>query len=502
MTHENWPKDSLASVRAILQEYINDVKMLQKQQDQAARRLKTSYKDAELIGLIQKTSQSSNGSPQSNIYNNYISDNTIEQLNIVQDNKQSIITQDKGSSGQKRSREQTPEQPSIPTSEQPSTLTRGKRNCRSATDKNFVSSEIISDHDTNSNTTSSPSSFFPSDLMDTPVGYTCRIEICELGDFSHTPLPIRNSQFAALVASAKEKCDESQLFPTDCLTRLHASTIFKTDGPFLLSDGDDNDSNGLPENIYKNIHAFKRAMQRRTLYIQPHPYTTLKQMAFDNIITSTYLLHGKPRVKCKGSELSQVALSVSTFLCPLFSAHDQVQVEFDNTSWVFKQQDDIEIESLRPDIIFYFQQQEEVVEIGCGEVKKPGASQALLDKDKMRVLEMMKRQLHLRLCRAKKEYEAVTFGILVQGTMVILLQMQMDLENGVYMYHEEQSFTLPTTYHTYVHMDIALEVINKFKDQMLNSLLKVEDHDCESIWDLYKPHVRPTVSCFEPIYHS
>lgn len=51
-------------------------------------------------------------------------------------------------------------------------------------------------------------------------------------------------------------------------------------------------------------------------------------------------------------------------------------------------------------------------------MKKPGVSQALLNEDKMRVLEVMKRQLHLRLCHAKKEYEAVTFGILVQGKII------------------------------------------------------------------------------------
>lgn len=217
--------------------------------------------------------------------------------------------------------------------------------------------------------------------MNIPVGYTCRIEMCELQDIPCTPLPIHNSHFAALVASAMKKCDENQLFSTDCVTRLHASAIFKTDGPFLLSDDDDSGSNSLPENVCKNIHAFKRAMQRRTLYIPPHTYTTLNQMVLDNVITSTYLLHGKPRIKGKGSELSQVALSVSSFLCRLFSAHDQVQVEFDNTSWISKQQDDNDIESLRPDIIFYYQQQEVVVELGCGEVKKPGVSQALLNED-------------------------------------------------------------------------------------------------------------------------
>lgn len=95
-------------------------------------------------------------------------------------------------------------------------------------------------------------------------------------------------------------------------------------------------------------------------------------------------------------------------MCPLLSAHDQVQIKFDDTSGIFKQQDAYEIENLCPNITFYQQQ----------EVKKPSVSEALLNQDKMRVLEVMKRQLHLRLYRAKKEYEAVTFGILVQGKLI------------------------------------------------------------------------------------
>ncbi|KAG2230843.1 hypothetical protein INT48_003996 [Thamnidium elegans] len=517
-THNDWLKDSLASVRAILHDYVKDVKDQQRQQNHATTRLKTSYNDAELESLIERESNND----QSTIWNNYISSNTIEQLTIGQ----STMMQKKGSSGQKRSRDQTPEQPSMstpeqpstptpekpstptsekpstPTSEQPSTSTRGKRNCKRITDESFVPSEIITDDDTNSDVTSSPSSFYPSDLMRTPIGYTCRIEMCELEDFFPIPLPIRNSHFAALVASAIKKSDENQLFPSDCLTRLHASAIFNTDDSFLLSDDDDNESDVLPENVYKNILAFKRAMQKRTLYIQPHTCSNLEQMALNSIITSSYLLHGKPRIESKGSEIDLVASSVSIFLSPLFSAHDQIQIKFDTTSWIFKQQDDTDNVSLRPDIIFNCQQQEEVVEVGCGEIKKPGASQALLDEDKMRVLEVMKRQLHLRLRRAKKEYEAVTFGVLAQGTTVILLTMKMDLEDGVYIYHEQQPFTLPTTYLTHSHMDTSLEVIVKFKDQMLNSLLRVEDNDCKSIWNLYKPHVRPTVISFNPIYHD
>lgn len=53
-----------------------------------------------------------------------------------------------------------------------------------------------------------------------------------------------------------------------------------------------------------------------------------------------------------------------------------------------------------------------------------------------------------------------------KGITVILLRMQMDLENGVCMYHEEHPFTLPTTYHTHAQMDIALEVISNFKVNM------------------------------------
>ncbi|KAG2206123.1 hypothetical protein INT47_003772 [Mucor saturninus] len=487
LTHANWSKDTLSSLRAILNDYVADVKDQQHKNPKTAR-LKTVYKDAELRELLKNVSESS----RSEAY--YITGNNIEQLNI--DHNQGAISRNT-TFIQKRSRETTPTSSS---SAQPSSPTGIKRNRRSTTSEDFVSSELITDSDNNSDGNSSPSSFFPSDLMTTPVGYTCRIDMCELPDNTCTPLPIPNSHFAAMVDSSIKKSDESQLFPTDCDARLYASSIFSADGPFLNNTGSDI----LSEHVYQNIRVFTQAIQRRTLYLPPHGYTTLNEMALDNVIRSTYLLHGKPRINTKQSELSQVALSVSTFLSPLFSAHDPVQVEFDSTSWIFKQENAKanEVESLRPDVIFYHEHQGMVMEVGCGEVKKPGVSQALLKEDKMRVLEVMKRQLHLRLFHAKKKYEAVTFGILVQGTNVILLKMEMDLEDGVYMYHEEYPFTIPTTYDTHTHMAIALEAINSFKDQMFKSLPKEEDQHCQGIWDQYKFHVRPTVSHFEPIYHD
>lgn len=72
-------------------------------------------------------------------------------------------------------------------------------------------------------------------------------------------------------------------------------------------------------------------------------------------------------------------------------------------------------DKLRPDILIHARQHGQVIEVACGEVKKPDVSQQHLNEDKIRVLEVMKRQLHIRLKYAKAHYEAVIFGILVQG---------------------------------------------------------------------------------------
>lgn len=49
------------------------------------------------------------------------------------------------------------------------------------------------------------------------------------------------------------------------------------------------------------------------------------------------------------------------------------------------------------------------------------------------------------------------------GPSVILLQLRLDLDKGVYIYDEQRSFSLPTSYETYAHMDISLEPMHGFK---------------------------------------
>ncbi|KAI7892148.1 uncharacterized protein EV154DRAFT_562579 [Mucor mucedo] len=216
------------SLRAILNDYTAGVKDHRNEGPKTAR-LKIVYKDAELRELLENVSESS----QSQAY--YISGNTIEQLNIVKGHNQGTISRN-ATFIQKRSRETTPTSAS---STQPSSPTGIKRNRRSTTNEDFVSSEFITVSDNNTDDNSSPSSFFPSDLMATPVGYTCRMDMCELPGNTCTPLPIPNPHFAAMVDSSIKKSDETQLFPTDCDARLYDSSIFSTDGAFLSNTGSD-----------------------------------------------------------------------------------------------------------------------------------------------------------------------------------------------------------------------------------------------------------------------
>ncbi|KAI7852232.1 hypothetical protein BDC45DRAFT_513768 [Circinella umbellata] len=146
-----------------------------------------------------------------------------------------------------------------------------------------------------------------------------------------------------------------------------------------------------------------------------------------------------------------------------FSAHDPIQLNWDVTSWIYKQHDNVDPHKLRPDIIFNIQGKDGVMEIGCGEVKKSDVDFDTKEEAKIRVIEIMKRQLNLRLKLAKKLYEGVTFGVVVTGTEITLYEMKMDMENGVYVYQEFPQLILPTTHNTHTHVATSMEVMSSFK---------------------------------------
>lgn len=227
-------------------------------------------------------------------------------------------------------------------------------------------------------------------------------------DIPGAPLDIADDHLAALVAYAQRLVSNNALFPTDMENRLRSSAIFASDDKAV-------EVVDLPSNIYENIRELKRAIQSRRFYVQPQASTTHLELSMNNILCSTYLLHGTGRIRSDGSEINLIVNSVAIFLSPFFSAHDKVQIEFDSVSWAFKQGKAIDKDKLRPDILIHAEQHGNIIEVACGEVKNANASQEKLNEDKMRVLEVMKRQLHTRLRYAKSINEAVTFGIVVQG---------------------------------------------------------------------------------------
>ncbi|KAG2236224.1 hypothetical protein INT48_008584 [Thamnidium elegans] len=356
---------------------------------------------------------------------------------------------------------------------------------------------FCSEQSTDSDISSSQSSYALSEIGNA-CSYICKHGFPELDtkDIPDLPCDIADIELADMVSNAQLLISNNGLFPSDEENRLRASCIFQMDGnPIQLTAY-------LPDNVSLNIVVFKRAIQRNDFYKQSNLSDHLKELALNNIISSTYLFHGKERFKNKGSELNLIASSVSVFLSPFFSAHDAAQIEFDAVSWVFKQSEKTFEDKLRPDILIHAKQYGEIIEVGCSEVKNIGTSEERLKEDKIRVLEIMKRQLHVRMKHAKSVHEVVTFGILVQGMSVILLRMTMDLDKGVYFYSEQSEFILPTSYKAYSHMDTSMELFYNFKNNIMDSLARSQDAKNDNIWNIYKNHVKPTISSFTPVYPS
>ncbi|KAG1498894.1 hypothetical protein G6F54_004767 [Rhizopus delemar] len=299
----------------------------------------------------------------------------------------------------------------------------------------YINSDIISDDSYDPTSILSESSYVVSEVDDAPCGYICKMGMHELdsSDIPSSPIEMADSQLAALVVDAQSLASSNSMHLLDVVNRLRLSVIFESNEEQADTIAD------LLNSVYQNIREFKRAILTKRFYNQPEPSSNFVDLSLNNILSSTYFLHGMNRIKDKGSELNLIATSV------------------------YKQREFVDEDKLRPDILIHARQHGQVIEVACGEVKKPGVSQQHLNEDKIRVLEVMKRQLHIRLKYAKAHYEAVIFGILVQGFSVVLIQMTLDLTKGVYVYQEQPPFLLPTTFETYSHMDTSIEFMQAFK---------------------------------------
>lgn len=238
----------------------------------------------------------------------------------------------------------------------------------------------------------------PSDVASIK-GYNVIISLGGLGKVSISPSAIPDEHLVRLFEEeAQDQAVAIQVCPYDFEKRIHLSAIFRletTNLEFSIAT--------LPDSVCNEL---KKAIQLETMYQPFNNSRTMEEQCFNTILSSTFLYHGKPP---NFWTLPNRKNSVTIFNT-IFTPHDHVQVEWDSTSWIYKQETGIYKQ--RPDIIF---NDDGVMEIGCGEGKRAGVSECLVIDAKIRVLEIMKRQLHLRLKDAKNKRELSTFRILIVG---------------------------------------------------------------------------------------
>lgn len=103
-------------------------------------------------------------------------------------------------------------------------------------------------------------------------------------------------------------------------------------------------------------------------------------------------------------------------------------------------------------------------EIGCGEIKPPGATSQSIEEDRARTSESMKRQLHTRILKSKDTKEFMTFGLVFSGLDIELYVMVFDTEKSpVYNLYEVENVKLPTTLEHYMNIEETLEYLLSFK---------------------------------------
>lgn len=118
-------------------------------------------------------------------------------------------------------------------------------------------------------------------------------------------------------------------------------------------------------------------------------------------------------------------------------------------------------------------------EIGCGEVKNWGVSDALLNNDRGRIVETMKRQLRSRVLKSKDQKEHVTFGIFCYGCTIKLYLMTFDNQAEIsYQVYELIKSNAPSSPITYTSMEETLECLLSFK---VNTFLLNDWHDIYNI---------------------
>ncbi|CEG70879.1 hypothetical protein RMATCC62417_06699 [Rhizopus microsporus] len=186
---------------------------------------------------------------------------------------------------------------------------------------------------------------------------------------------------------------------------------------------------------------------------------------------------------------SQLAVNAfaSVILQNAFAASLALAIDWDTLSFATKGRIPTTFKTDRPDVIIICCCG---VEVGCGEVKPPGKGKALVDKNRARIAELCKRQLHARLKHATSAREQSTFGVLIAGMSLELTKLQFNNDN--YFYSVLKSIELPRRSQWYSNIEAYFETLFSFKVLIEQSLGEEDNGNQLSIYDQCSGLLNPT----------
>ncbi|KAI9271250.1 hypothetical protein EDC94DRAFT_307806 [Helicostylum pulchrum] len=142
------------------------------------------------------------------------------------------------------------------------------------------------------------------------------------------------------------------------------------------------------------------------------------------------------------------------------------------------------------------------LELGAIEVKPFHTSAVDIDNNIIRLGEITKRMLHVRVMKAKSSKEFVNFGVMVYGSVIKFYTHQYHLPSSStpspsvpsYTFELIQRCTLPTLPNTYTHMMLSLEYLIFYKKLMERSLAQDNDIDKPYLYSHIGSGFSPTVT--------
>ncbi|KAL0088628.1 hypothetical protein J3Q64DRAFT_1340482 [Phycomyces blakesleeanus] len=233
---------------------------------------------------------------------------------------------------------------------------------------------------------------------------------------------------------------------------------------------------------------WRMKVKKCQLYFPPAAATP-KQLHLNTFLctlTDT-IVHEKSQQERK-SEIGFTIDHVSPLLKYIFPAKGVLSCKWERSSTL---QASTACKKVRTDLILIANGQE----VGCGEIKTPCPTSQLLEEDRSRIAETLKRQLHARIMKSKDVKEFFTFGIIFDGFNIELYMMIFDFQRTLpYQFYYVERVKLPTSFESYNNMEETIEYLLSFKNLILSSLAGEEDMHKPYAYHNFTRLFKPTIA--------